>query len=155
MAAQKPGRPDRAVVADRADRTTTGTARYCSWVRFRRALQLAGPLIADRPDVARRMPEDLAVAFGDFEGAQPSTPAWPAGAAPGRRLVDRTVHRTDDELALAVEEFAGLPVHLGRHVHAAVQVGDDASVEPQRERARRLAVAEDVKDNRLSSLGEI
>ena len=36
----------------------------------------------------------------------------------------------------AVEEFARLPVELGRHVHAAVQVGDDAPVEAQRERAR-------------------
>ena len=56
---------------------------------------------------------------------------------------------------LGVEELARLPVELGRHVDAAVQIGDDAAVEAQREGARRLAEVEDVEEHRLTLLRQL
>ena len=82
-------------------------------------------------------------------------PHGPPAQRPVERLVDGAVGRAQDELLPAVEELAGLPVHLGRHVDAAVQVGDDPAVEAQRERARRLARLQHVEDERLALLGEL
>src|SRR4029078_13076724 len=53
----------------------------------------------------------------------------------------------DDEFPAAVEKLAGLPVELGRHVYAPVEVRDDAAVEAQRERTGRLAEVKDVEQN--------
>ena len=72
-------------------------------------------------------------------------PHGPPTQRPLRRLVGGAVDRAEDESRAAVEELAGLPVHLGRHVHAAVQVGDDPAVEAQREGARRLAEVQHVE----------
>ena len=86
---------------------------------------------------------------------QPPAAARAADAPAALRRVAGAVDRADDEFAPAVEKLAGLPVELGRHVHAAVQVGDDAAVEAQRERARRLAEVEHVEDDRAAFLEQL
>src|SRR5258706_15473115 len=61
------------------------------------------------PGVAGRIPIHLAVAFDDVDRRQAATPARPAGAAPGLRLVGGTMGGAQDEFLAAVEELAGLP----------------------------------------------
>ena len=65
----------------------------------------------------------------DVQRRQPAAPARAADAAAIGRLVGGTVDRAQDPALVDVEELAFLPVHLGGHVHAAVEVGDRLAVE--------------------------
>ena len=117
----------------------------------------------DQRDVSRETPAACraSAATRPHRRARTSRSRAAARGRTGRRCSGRSapysgaVDRADDEFAAAVEELAGLPVELGRHVHAAVQVGDDAAVEAQRERARRLAEVEDVEQDGAPFLGEL
>jgi hypothetical protein len=53
------------------------------------------------------------------------------------RLVGRTVDGALDETAVAVQELAFLPVHLGRHMRAAVEVRHHDTTVAKRERPHR------------------
>src|SRR5438067_13234782 len=71
------------------------------------------------------------------------------------RLVGRAVDRAEDELARTVEEFAGLPIHLGRHVQAPIQVAHHLAVKAQYEGACRLAKMQDVEYVGVAALDEL
>ena len=82
-------------------------------------------------------------------------PHGPADAAAVGRLVGRAVDRAEDPAPVQVEELAGLPVHLGGHVGAAVEVGHHPAVEAQREGARRSAAQQHVEHHRPPALREL
>ena len=92
-----------------------------------------------RLGVAGRIPIHLPVAL-----ARPRSrvsrprPQGPPTQRPVARLVGRAVDRAEDELAVAVEELAGLPVHLGRHVQRS---GSGRRRPGRRSAARRRAPA--------------
>jgi hypothetical protein len=110
------------------------------------------PVLESWLGVARRVPVDLAIALGQFDLGQAATVAGAHQALAGQRVVDGAVDAAHDEALVAVEELAFLPVHLGGHMGAAVQVGHHLAVEAQRERANRLAPLDDVEADGLAAL---
>ena len=86
---------------------------------------------------------------------EPAAPHGPPTHRPVGRLVGRTVRRAEDAIAGVVEKIVGLPVHLHRHVDAAVQVGNHPALEAQREGAHRLAGTAARRKTSARPIGEV
>lgn len=77
-----------------------------------------------------------------------------APARTRRRVVQRPVRGAHQELCIGLEELAGLPVKLHRYMRASVQVGDDDTTVPHRERRHRLATEIDVETHATASVDQ-
>ena len=71
-----------------------------------------------------------------------------------RRVVQRAVRGAHQELCIRLEELAGLPVKLHRHMRTSVQVGDDNATVPHSERRHRLTPEIDVETHAAASVDQ-
>lgn len=97
----------------------------------------------------------LASLLFQFDRLKPGSHTWARDTAAGGRVVERAVHRTDDEAPIQVPELAGLPIQLGWHMGAAVHVGDRTPFMAQCEGLRGPPELQDIEDNRLCTLLQV